>query len=88
MHAIEKEAAGGKPLPAPGPAVASQRLDLADLARPPMLQRMIVGSVVLITVNTLIFGFVVWLPQFFVQQGMTITRSFASSCAMAAASSA
>ena len=38
---------------------------------------MIVGSVVLITINTLIFGFVVWLPQFFVQQGLTITRSFA-----------
>ena len=38
--------------------------------------RMIVGSCVLITVNTLIFGFVTWLPQFFVQQGLTITRSF------------
>ncbi len=38
---------------------------------------MIVGSWVLITINTLIFGFVTWLPQFFLQQGLTITRSFA-----------
>ena len=53
------------------------RMAEAALARPPMLQRMIVGSILLITVNTLIFGFVVWLPQFFVQQGLTITRSFA-----------
>jgi putative MFS transporter len=37
---------------------------------------MVVGSVVLIVVNTLIFGFVTWLPTFFVQQGMSITRSF------------
>ena len=26
---------------------------------------------VLITINTLIFGFVTWLPTFFVQQGLT-----------------
>jgi len=37
---------------------------------------MIVGSWVLITINTLLFGFVTWLPQFFLQQGLTITRSF------------
>ncbi len=77
LHAIEAEAATAGRLPTPAAAVVSSPLDFADLARPPMLQRMIVGSVVLITVNTLIFGFVVWLPQFFVQQGMTITRSFA-----------
>jgi putative MFS transporter len=32
--------------------------------------------VVLITINTLIFGFVNWIPTFFVQQGLSITRSF------------
>ncbi len=30
----------------------------------------------MITVNTLIFGFVTWLPQFFLAQGLTIARSF------------
>jgi MFS family permease len=44
---------------------------------PSLLPRMIVGSWVLVTINTLIFGFVTWLPQFFLQQGLTITRSFA-----------
>jgi MFS transporter, putative metabolite:H+ symporter len=74
MAAIEKGAATPLPpviAPAPAPMV-----DFAALARPPLLLRMIVGSWALITVNTLIFGFVTWLPQFFVQQGLTITRSF------------
>jgi putative MFS transporter len=75
LEAIEKQA----PAPLRAPAVAAKvpDADLAALARPPLLLlRMIVGSWVLITVNTLIFGFVTWLPQFFVQQGLTITRSF------------
>jgi MFS transporter, putative metabolite:H+ symporter len=74
LTAIEKRAAA--PLPPvvlPPPALAA---DFAALARPPLLLRMVVGSWVLITINTLIFGFVTWLPQFFVQQGLTITRSF------------
>jgi putative MFS transporter len=74
MAAIEKSAA--TTLPAAVPAAPSAPANFAALARPPLLLRMIVGSWVLITVNTLIFGFVTWLPQFFVQQGLTITRSF------------
>jgi MFS transporter, putative metabolite:H+ symporter len=74
MAAIEKRAATG--LPAVTCAAPARPADLAALARPPLLTRLIVGSWVLITINTLIFGFVTWLPQFFVQQGLTITRSF------------
>jgi putative MFS transporter len=74
MAAIEKRAVTA--LPAVIPAAPALQVDFAALARPPLLLRMIVGSWVLITVNTLIFGFVTWLPQFFVQQGLTITRSF------------
>jgi putative MFS transporter len=44
---------------------------------PTLLPRMVVGSVALISINTLIFGFVQWLPTFFVQQGLGITKSFA-----------
>jgi putative MFS transporter len=36
---------------------------------------MIVGSTTLIVVNTLIFGFVTWLPTFFVQEGLSIVSS-------------
>jgi putative MFS transporter len=74
MAAIEKRAATA--LPAVAPTTPAPAADFAALARPPLLLRMIVGSWALITVNTLIFGFVTWLPQFFVQQGLTITRSF------------
>jgi putative MFS transporter len=77
MQAIEKEAASAGPLSLPRPATPVGRFNLASLLTPALLPRMIVGSWVLITVNTLIFGFVTWLPQFFLQQGLTITRSFA-----------
>jgi putative MFS transporter len=48
---------------------------LASLLNPVLLPRMIVGSTALIVVNTLIFGFVTWLPTFFVQQGRSIASS-------------
>jgi putative MFS transporter len=76
MVEIEKEAATAGPLPPPAPVTPAPSFDLGSLARPPLLQRMIVGSWVLITINTLIFGFVTWLPQFFLAQGLTIARSF------------
>ena len=37
---------------------------------------MFVGITTLIVMNTLIFGFVTWLPTFFVQEGLGIARSF------------
>ena len=49
-------------------------------------QRMIVGAWVLITINTLIFGFVNWLPTFFGQQGISITRSLAYTMVLAGGS--
>ncbi len=42
------------------------------------------GCVVLITTNTLIFGFVNWLPTFFGQQGISITKSLAYTLVLAA----
>jgi MFS transporter, putative metabolite:H+ symporter len=77
LQAIEKEAATAGPLPAPAPAAPAATFSLSALLAPPLLSRMVVGSWVLITINTLIFGFVTWLPQFFLQQGLTIARSFA-----------
>src|SRR5207302_8155728 len=75
--AIEKEAASAGPLPPPAPAAPTAKFTLASLMTGSLRRRLIVGSWVLITINTLIFGFVTWLPQFFLQQGLTITRSFA-----------
>src|SRR5271156_4561296 len=86
MQAIEKEASGGARLPpvvvpAPVPQVAA-----SDMLKPPLLQRMIVGSWVLITINTLIFGFVIFLPQFFLREGLTIANSLAYTLVLSAAS--
>lgn len=86
MQAIEADASGGKPLP---PVVIPAPVALVgaiDMLRPPLIQRMIVGSWVLITINTLIFGFVIFLPQFFLRQGLTITNSLAYTLVLSAAS--
>jgi putative MFS transporter len=76
MEAIEKEAATAGPLPPPKPAAPARSFTTASLFGPTLLPSMVVGSVVLIVINTLIFGFVQWLPTFFVQQGLSITKSF------------
>ena len=47
---------------------------------------MVVGSWVLVTINTLIFGFVIFLPQFFLRQGLTIANSLAYTLVLSAAS--
>jgi len=77
MQAIEREAAPDGGLPVPAPAAEPPAFSLGSLVKPPILQRMVVGCLVLICVNTLIFGFVTWLPTFFVKQGLGISRSFA-----------
>jgi putative MFS transporter len=86
MRAIETEASGGKPLPGVVIPPAVKPAAAIDMIRPPLLQRMIVGSWVLITINTLIFGFVIFLPQFFLRQGLTITNSLAYTLVLSAAS--
>ena len=86
MLAIEKEVAAGATLPAargPGRHRAGHAM---ALLRPPLLQRMVVGSWVLITINTLVFTFVIFLPQFFLRQGLTISQSLGYTVALAAGS--
>jgi MFS transporter, putative metabolite:H+ symporter len=77
LQAIEREAASAGPLPAPAASTPLPPFSLASLITPSLLPRMVVGCVTLISINTLIFGFVLWLPQFFIQQGLSIARSFA-----------
>jgi putative MFS transporter len=78
MRTIEREASRDAALPPPAPPrAAAPPPGLAALLTPALLPRLFVGSVVLVVVNTLIFGFVTWLPTFFVQQGLGITKSLA-----------
>jgi putative MFS transporter len=59
------------PPPAPPPSRA-----LATLFAPPLATRMVLGCIALIIINTLIYGFITWLPSFFVKQGLSIATSF------------
>jgi putative MFS transporter len=86
MQAIEKESAGSGTLPPVVVPPAVPQVTASDLLKPPLLQRMIVGSWVLITINTLIFGFVIFLPQFFLRQGLTIANSLAYTLVLSVAS--
>jgi putative MFS transporter len=63
------------PEPAPTTAVGPMR-GVGTLFQPPLLSRTMVGFLTLIVENTLIYGFVSWLPTFFVQQGLSIATSF------------
>jgi MFS transporter, putative metabolite:H+ symporter len=86
MTTIEKEVATAGPLPAPAAPAPVPQLNAAAMLRPPILQRMIVGSWVLITINTLIFGFVIFLPQLFLRSGLTITSSLGYTVVLAGGS--
>ena len=86
MQAIEKEAAGGIRCRRWWCRLRSPQVAAMDMLKPPLLQRMIVGSWVLITINTLIFGFVMFLPQFFLRQGLTIANSLAYTLVLSVAS--
>ena len=86
MKSIEEEVAGERgalapPVfskPAPPPRT------VAALLNPVLLPRLFVGMVTLIVANTLIYGFVTWLPTFFVTQGRSIASSFLYSFLMSA----
>jgi len=78
LREIEREfAARGEILPEPAPPappVATRAV--SALFGPQLLSRFLVGAATLVVANTLIYGFVSWLPTFFVQQGLSIASSF------------
>jgi putative MFS transporter len=81
LQSIESEVSkqhGALPPPVEAATVQQSR-SLASLLNPPLLPRLLVGAVTLIVANTLIYGFVTWLPTFFAQEGRSIARSFAYS---------
>jgi MFS transporter, putative metabolite:H+ symporter len=81
---FERESTLDGPLPHPvEPLVSLAQPGIGSLFREPFVSRLIVGSVSLMAVNTLIYGFVTWLPTFFVGQGETIARSTGFALVMA-----
>ncbi len=57
----------------PGPRPSNQ---FSALLKAPYLGRVVVGSIVLVIINAVVHGFVIWLPTFFILQGMTMTDAF------------
>src|SRR5512147_996348 len=87
LKSIENEVASSAgTLPSPKPVAPTPQLSASAMFKPPILQRLLVGSWCLITINTLIFGFVIFLPQFFLRQGLTITNSLGYTVVLAIAS--
>ncbi len=84
LQSIEQEVSRkvGPLAPAAAATSAKQCWNLASLLSPALLPRMFVGVTTLIVMNTLIFGFVTWLPSFFVQEGLGIVTSFNYSLVM------
>lgn len=77
LTAIEAEVGRTHRLPpvaAQAPPHIVQR-SAAALFRGGLLARTVVGSVLMIGLNTVIYGFITWLPSFLVHQGVSVTRS-------------
>jgi len=84
LRSIEQSASAKAPLPEPVlPTVRAVPIELAMLFKPPLLTRVVVGCVCLIVINTLLYGFITWLPTFFVKQGLSIATSFGYSLLIA-----
>jgi MFS transporter, putative metabolite:H+ symporter len=78
LQEIESEFGNQDP-PLPPPASVPVSLaanNFSSLFGPQLFPRLFVGATVLIVANTLIYGFVTWLPTFFVQQGLSMANSF------------
>jgi putative MFS transporter len=84
LRAIEREVSQhhGPLPPALPPSRAHQSRGLGVLLSRALLPRMLVGATTLIVINTLIFGFITWLPTFFVQAGRSIAASLNYSLVM------
>jgi putative MFS transporter len=55
--------------------VTPRRLPLSVLFSRPIIGRTLVAALVVVAVNVSVYGFVAWLPTFFVKQGLTIVQS-------------
>lgn len=88
LRAIEEEIAATKPLPPvtrTAPAAVGEA-PFSALFRPGMIGRTIAGALTCMAVNMSVYGFVAWLPTFFVKQGMTVVQSLGFTTFMACGS--
>jgi putative MFS transporter len=84
MIAIEAEVSGGKPLPEAvyNPPRVQPTPSIGRLFKGALLVRTLVGSMIIIAISVALYGFVGWLPTFFVKQGFGLGSSLAFTAAM------
>lgn len=77
MADIERQVAPRGGLPAPDLAIAAppHAASIWSLFAPGVLMRTVIGSVMLIALNTAVYGFIAFLPSIMVKQGMTVVTS-------------
>ncbi len=77
MAGIEAEIARTRTIPPVAvvrPVATMHRSFMALFSRE-LLPRLITGSIILITMNTALYGFIAWLPTFFVKSGQSVVSS-------------
>jgi MFS transporter, putative metabolite:H+ symporter len=81
---IEREVGGGFTLPPPSAAAVPllHRPSLATLLSRGLILRTLTGSLLVIALNTAVFGFIAFLPTFMVKQGMSVVTSLNYSTVM------
>jgi putative MFS transporter len=84
LVSIEAEASrrGALPEPLYHPTPVLPHQPLSALFTPALLTRTLVGSMVVIGISSALYGFVAWLPTFFVKQGLGVSSSLAFTAAM------
>jgi len=77
LSKIEHQVAPDGNLPQPKVAVARVQTEssLKALFRPDMIMRTFLGSLILIALNTAVYGFIAFLPTFMVRQGLSIVTT-------------
>lgn len=77
LQEIEAEVGASRPLPAVAVvrSVETPSAPFSALFRSGMIGRTIAAALTCMAVNISVYGFVAWLPTFFVKQGMTIVQS-------------
>jgi putative MFS transporter len=77
LSAIEQEVAGTRTLPAPSwqPTPVQPDTRITQLFSGALLARTVVGCMILIGLNTAVYGFIAWIPTFFVKQGINLSSS-------------
>jgi putative MFS transporter len=83
LRQIETEVSAGGSLPEPVPVAPIIAQNFADLFKAPLIGRLLLGCIALIVINTLIYGFITWLPTFMVKQGLSVAQSFGYAVVMA-----